>query len=140
MYIIQGDPRIVLFKSLRNSKRLNKGNFKSKSNSNKIKLCGDGGQHYLVLNKVSTLYFRLLGLFTISKWIKQYFQPKMLKKICFSCQINLTIGERPNKKNIESLNLTRKENLLRLWRGIFFLGKINKVFKTLSLILHWLIK
>ena len=32
----------------------------------------------------------------------------MLKKICFSYQINLTIGERPNKKNIESLNLTRK--------------------------------
>ena len=26
----------------------------------------------------------------------------------------LTIGERHNKKNIESLNLTRKENLLRL--------------------------
>ena len=47
----------------------------------------------------------------------------MLKKICFSCQINLTIGERPNKKNIESLNLTRKVNLLRLRRGniyIFF--------------------
>ena len=41
----------------------------------------------------------------------------MLKKICFSCQINLTIGERPNKKNIESLDLTRKINLLRLLRG-----------------------
>ena len=41
----------------------------------------------------------------------------MLKKICFSCQINLTIGERPYKKNIESLNLTRKVNLLRLLRG-----------------------
>ena len=61
----------------------------------------------------------------------------MLKKICFSCQINLTIGERPNKKNIESLvvvlkwvslapdicqplllqlNLTQKANLLRLYR------------------------
>ena len=38
----------------------------------------------------------------------------MLKKICFSCQINLTTGERPNKKNIEYLNLTRKVNLLRL--------------------------
>ena len=36
----------------------------------------------------------------------------MLKKICFSCQINLTVGERPNKKNIESLNFTRKVNLL----------------------------
>ena len=27
---------------------------------------------------------------------------------------NLTIGERPNKKNIETLNLTRKVNILRL--------------------------
>ena len=44
---------IVLFKSLRNSKRRNKGNFTSKSNSNKIKMCG--GQQYLVLNKISTL-------------------------------------------------------------------------------------
>ena len=41
----------------------------------------------------------------------------MLKNICFSCQINLTIGERPNKNNIESLNLTRKVNILRLSRG-----------------------
>ena len=32
----------------------------------------------------------------------------------------LTIGERPNKKNIESLNLTRKVNLLRLWRGKYY--------------------
>ena len=47
--------QIVLFNSLRNSKRRNKGNFMSKSNSNKIKLCGGGGQHYLVLNKISTL-------------------------------------------------------------------------------------
>ena len=45
---------------------------------------------------------------------KQYFPRKMLKKICFSYQINLTIGERPNTKNIESLILTRKVNLLRL--------------------------
>ena len=41
----------------------------------------------------------------------------MLKKICFSCQISVTIGERPNKKNIESLNLTRKVKFLMLWRG-----------------------
>ena len=41
-----------IFKSLRNSKRPNKGNFTSKSNSNKIKLCGGGGNHYLVLNKI----------------------------------------------------------------------------------------
>ena len=45
--------RIVLFKSIRNSKRRNEGNFTLKSNLNKIKLCG--GQHYLVLNKISTL-------------------------------------------------------------------------------------
>ena len=34
--------KIVLFKSLRNCKRRNKGNFTAKSNSNKIKLCGGG--------------------------------------------------------------------------------------------------
>ena len=45
---------IVLFKSLRNSKRRN-GNFTWISNSNKIKLCGDWGQYNLVLNKISTL-------------------------------------------------------------------------------------
>ena len=50
------------------------------------------------------------------KWIKLYFPRKRLKKICFSYQINLTIGERPNKKNIESRDLIRKVNLLRLWR------------------------
>ena len=38
----------------------------------------------------------------------------MLKQICFSCQINLTTGERPNKKNIESLDSRRKEKLLWL--------------------------
>ena len=36
---------IVLFKSLRNNKRRNKGNFTSESNLNKIKLCGGGEQH-----------------------------------------------------------------------------------------------
>ena len=58
---------IVLFESLKNCKRRKKGNFTSKSNSNKIKLCGGGGQHYLVLNRISILYFHFLGLFTISK-------------------------------------------------------------------------
>ena len=29
----------------------------------------------------------------------------------------MTIGEWPNRKNIESLNLTRKVNILRLWLG-----------------------
>ena len=77
----------------------------------------------IIFNKISTIWFYLLGLFTISKWIKQYFPPKRVKKIYFSYQINLTI--RPNKKNIESLNinLKRKVNILRLWRGNLFLGK-----------------
>jgi hypothetical protein len=35
----------------------------------------------------------------------------MLKKICFLCKINLTLVERPDKKNIELLNLTQKVNL-----------------------------
>ena len=46
--------KIVLFKSLRNGKRCNKGNFMLKSNSNKIMLCGGGGQYYIVFNKIST--------------------------------------------------------------------------------------
>ena len=45
---------MVLFKSLGNFKRRNKGNFTLKSNSNKIMLCGGGGQHYLVLDKILT--------------------------------------------------------------------------------------
>ena len=48
------DVAIVLFKSLRNCKRRNKGNFMLKSNSKKIKLCGGGGKHCLVLNKILT--------------------------------------------------------------------------------------
>ena len=69
---------IVPFKSLRNSKRHNKGN--------KIKLCGGGGQHYLFFNKISTLLFNFLGFFTISKWIKQNFPRIRLKKIYFPRQ------------------------------------------------------
>ena len=43
---------IVLVKSLRNCKRCNKGNFTLKYNLSKIMLCGVGGQHYLVLDKI----------------------------------------------------------------------------------------
>ena len=45
-------------------------------------------------NKISTILLNFLGLFTISKWIKQYFPRKRFKKIYFSYQINLTIGEK----------------------------------------------
>ena len=38
--------KIVLFKSLRKSKRRNEGNFTLKSNWNKIMLCGVGGQFF----------------------------------------------------------------------------------------------
>ena len=44
----------VFFKSLRNSKSRNKGNFKLKSNSNKILLFEGGGHHHLIFNKIST--------------------------------------------------------------------------------------
>ena len=54
-YFICWFREMVLFKSLRNSKRLKKGNFILKLNSNKIKLCEGWGQNYLVLNKISTL-------------------------------------------------------------------------------------
>ena len=43
---------LVLFKSLRNCIRRNKGNFTLKSNSNKIMLCGGEGQNDLLLNYV----------------------------------------------------------------------------------------
>ena len=57
VHFIEREKRLtlVLFKSLRNCKRRNKGNFTSKSNSNKIMLCRGGGQHYLFFNKISTL-------------------------------------------------------------------------------------
>ena len=48
---------LVLFKSPGNSKRRNKGNVMSKSNSNKIKLCGGWGQHYLVLDRFQRYNF-----------------------------------------------------------------------------------
>jgi hypothetical protein len=50
-----------------NCKRRNKENFMLNYNSNKIMLFGGGGQHYLVLNKISIYNFIFLGRFTISK-------------------------------------------------------------------------
>ena len=50
----------------------------------------------------------------------------MLKKIYFSCQINLTTGKRLKNKNIESLKLT-KVNLLRLKLGIYYNRLIDTV-------------
>ena len=54
IYIERVSPYIALFESLRNCKRRNKGSFTLKSYSNKIMLCGGRGQHYLILNKIST--------------------------------------------------------------------------------------
>ena len=58
----------------------------------------------------------------------------------------MTIGESPNKKKIVSLDLTRKVNLLRLWRGESFhqkslvLEKKSGLTKTLTpLIKHYLL-
>ena len=57
---------MVLFESLRNCKRCNKGNFMLKSNSNMKMLCGGRGQHYLVLTNFNVI-ISFLVLFTISK-------------------------------------------------------------------------
>ena len=66
--------------------------------------------------------------------LNNIFHVKGLKNIYFSGQINLTIGERPNKKNIELLNLTRKVNILTLWRGnVFFLAQISLVIYYLKI-------
>jgi hypothetical protein len=56
-YFICWFREIVLFKSLRNNK---KGNFMLKFNSNKIKLCGGGGQQHLILINVIISIFRSL--------------------------------------------------------------------------------
>ena len=51
----------------------------------------------------------------------------------------LTIGERPNKKNIESLDLTQKVNLLSSWREIKILSKkliIGHIYSKLKFSLH----
>ena len=45
--------RIVLFKSLRNCKKRNRGNITLKSNPNKMMLCWGGGKYHLVLIKIS---------------------------------------------------------------------------------------
>ena len=45
----------------------------------------------------------------------------------------MTVGEWPNKKNIESINLTRKVNIFRLWRGKALRHKFVKNFRLFSL-------
>ena len=75
---------IVLFKSLRNSKRCNKGNFTLKSNSNKIMLCGGGGQPYLVLIRLQRNIFIFKSLYNFLRELNDIFYVK----IYFLCQIN----------------------------------------------------
>ena len=99
---------IVLFKSLRNSKRHNKGNFTLKFNSNKIMLYG---QHYLVLNKISMKYFFYVSLQFLSE-LNNIFDVKDLKRFTFCGK--LIYDMRPKRKNIESLDLIQKVILLRL--------------------------
>ena len=93
----------------------------SKYNSYKIQLCGGRGNIILFKIKFQRYIFIFKVCLQFLSEIKQYFRRKRLRKISFSCQINLTIGERPNKKDIESFNLTRKVNILRLSRGNIYL-------------------
>ena len=60
--------------------------------------------------------------------LKDIFDVKVLLRFYLFCQINLTIGERPNKKYIQLLNLTRKVNLLRLRRGNTKIDIENPIF------------
>ena len=85
----KGKHKLVLFKSLGYCKRRKKGNIMLKSTSNKIMLCGVGSQQYLFFTRFKRNNFIYL---------------KDLKRFTFNV----------NKKNIESLDLTRKVNLLRL--------------------------
>ena len=77
--------RIVLFKSLRNCERCNKGNLRWSlfEQDNVVR-----GNIILVLIRFQRNNF-IFGPFTISKWFKQYFTRKRLKKIIFLSQINL---------------------------------------------------
>ena len=51
----------------------------------------------------------------------------------------LTIEEKPNKKSIESLDLTQNVNLLRLWRGKLFLATRIKFTKHQLKKLYYLV-
>ena len=98
---------ILLFDTLRNCKRRNKGQLKS--NSNKIMLCGGGGQHILGLNKISTLWFHFLGLFTVFKWIKQYFPRKRLSLWQEKVFISLSLIGQYAKRGKINGTIERKE-------------------------------
>ena len=87
-------------KPLSNCNRRNKGNFTSKSNSNKIMLCV--GQHYLVLNKISKIFHFQVSLQFLSEF-NNIFQCKRLKKIYFSCKINCRQGKDLTRKILSHL-------------------------------------
>ena len=69
----------------------------------------------------------IISIYNFLSELNNIFHVKGLIRITFNFKLK-TIGERPNKKNIESLDLTRKVNLLRLWRGKGWICLIRLVF------------
>ena len=76
----------VLFKSIRNCKRFKENTFMS--NSNKILISGGGMQHYLVLNKLSTLEFHFLAYLHFLIKSNNIFHMKNLKRFTFKIMSN----------------------------------------------------
>ena len=74
---------IVLFKSLRNSKRRKKGNFTSKSNSNKIKLCRGGGNIILFKIRFQRYNFIIWVSLQFLSELNNIFHVKGLKDLLF---------------------------------------------------------
>ena len=46
----------------------------------------------------------------------------------------MTIGERPNNKNIETLNLTQKVRFLRLWCGKTFFPHLTLIINSKKIV------
>ena len=95
------------------------------------------GQHYLVLNKIYVIISYVKYLYNFLSELKNIFHVNGLIRFTFISN-QLTIGERPNKKNIESLYLTRKVYLLRLWRGKGICKELcsKKLFKQEYIVVH----
>ena len=76
-------------------------------------LCGGIGHHHLVLSNINNVLFSVIKSLHFLSESNDIFQVKNLKRFTFCVQL-IEYKRRPNKKNNESLELTRKVNLLRL--------------------------
>ena len=75
--------KTVLFKSLKNCKRRNKGNFTLKSNSNKIKLFGGGKQPYCFKCDFNIIISFFKSLYNFPSELNNIFHMKGLIRFTF---------------------------------------------------------